>query len=137
MDIAGLKRNTAADKDGQWVTDIPQMDDLKLRVRGLSSPFVMECRARKERKITRAERERDGTLKPDVSIRIFSEVLHEAVLLDWENLRDDGKQIPYDPQLAQQLISSAETSPFREAVVWAAQVVEREEAEIKEDLAKN
>lgn len=137
MDLTNARRSTSADKDGRWVSDIPNMGDLKLRVRGLQSPIVIAHRSRKERKVLRSERERDGTLKPEVSLRLFSETLAEVVLLEWGNLSLNGEPIPYSQEKALELLCDPAYAPLQDAVVYAAGVVEREEEETKRELEKN
>lgn len=137
MDISSFKRDSASVEAGQWVSDIPGMGDARLRVRGLNSRTVIALRARKERKATRDERERDGTLKPAAARAVLGEVLHEAVLLEWDGLTDDGKPFPYDPDVARKWLTDPDFEPFADAVVWAAQIVDRGGADDREALAKN
>jgi len=137
MEISTIRRNTNAIEAGEWVSEIPNMDDVRLRVRGLSSPTVVAVRSRKERKVSRAGRERDGTLKPDVALTVLGEVLFEAVLLDWDGITQDGKPLPYDPVLAKQWLTSRDFVAFADAVTWAAQYVDRAVAETKEVSAGN
>lgn len=137
MDLSNLKRDSGQIEAGRWVEDIPGMDDLRLRVRGLTSPTVTALRARKMRKVGKSGRNPDGTLKPEVELHIFGEVLFETVLLDWDGLTDNGKPIPFDKDLAKQWLSSPDYMPFADAVTWAAQVVDRGLAEQQGGLEKN
>lgn len=134
MDISALKRDSKQVEAGTWINDIPSMGDLRLRVRGMSSPTVAALRARKERKATREEREPDGRLKADVALRIFGEVLHEAVLLEWDGLTQEGRPLPYDPELAKKWLTDPDYLPFADAVTYAAGVVDRGFAATKEDV---
>ena len=137
MEISTIKRNTASIEAGEWVGDIPNMDDVRLRVRGLSSPTVVAVRSRKERKVSRAGRERDGTLKPDVGLTVLGEVLFESVLLDWDGITQDGQPVPYNAELAKTWLTSRDYVGFADAVTWAAQYVDRSTAETKEAVAGN
>lgn len=51
MDIKSLKRDVAASTEGAWVGEIPEMGDLRLRVRGENSPKVAALQARKMRAV--------------------------------------------------------------------------------------
>lgn len=137
MDINDLKRDSAAASEGKWIADIPDLGNVRLRVRGLSSPKVIALRSRKERAVPRKERMRDGSLTPETAIRIGGEVLHEAVLLDWDGLTSDGKPVKYDPKLAADWCTNPDFQDFSNAVAWAAMVVDRGAADMTEDLAGN
>lgn len=137
MDIQSLKRDSSAAQAGQWVDDIPGMGDLRLRVRGLTSPTVIALRSRKERRVPRDQRERDGQIKPAVATAIFGEVLHEAVLLEWDGLTDGGKPFPFDADLAKQWLTDPDYAYFADAVTWAAQIVDRGRGGDQEYLEKN
>lgn len=137
MDLSNLKRDSGRIESGEWVDDIPGMGDLRLRVRGLSSPTVTALRARKQRKATKSERNGDGSLKTDVELRIFGEVLHEAVLLEWDCLTDGGVAIPYDAEKARKWLTDPDFMPFADAVTYAAQIVDRGFLEVADTLEKN
>lgn len=125
MKLSDLKRNSALIAEGQWVGGIPNMGDLRLRVRGISSPTVAAARARKERAVPRKERDRDGSLKHATSMRITGEILHEVILIDWEGVLDDkGKPLPFDAELAAKLCTDPDWIEFANAVAWAANVVD-------------
>lgn len=137
MEISTLKRDSAAVTAGQWVGDIPGLGDVRLRVRGLSSPVVVAVRSRKERKVPRDQRERDGSLKPAVGLVVFGEVLHEAVLLEWDGLTDDGEPVPYSAEMAEQWLTDPDFAFFADAVVYAAQIVDKGQVDAKGELAGN
>lgn len=137
MDIQSLKKDSAAIAEGQWIGEIPNMGDLRLRVRGASSPRVVAVRARKQRAVPRNERLRDGSLTVETTIRIETEVLHEAVLLDWDGLTDSGKPVKYDATLAETWLTNPDYRDFADAVVWASQVADRGVEDDKSKSAKN
>ncbi|WP_024586005.1 hypothetical protein [Aliihoeflea sp. 2WW] len=134
MDIASLKRDSSKVEAGDWVSDIPGMGDVRLRVRGLSSPTVVALRSRKERKVTREDRERDGSLKPEAAMRIFGEVLHEAVLFDWDGFTNGKQPLPFDANLAKEWLTNPDYVAFADAVVWAAQIVDKGRAGETDDM---
>lgn len=137
MEIGSLKRDAAGIEAGQWVGDIPNMGNLRLRVRGFSSPSVVTARSRKERAVERKERRRDGGLKPEAAMRVLSETLHEVVLLDWDGITEDGKPVPYSKELAKTWLTDPNMQPFNDAVSWAAMVVDNGEADKAEEIAGN
>jgi hypothetical protein len=137
MEISTLKRDSAAVAAGQWVGEIPGMGDVRLRVRGLSSPVVVAVRSRKERKVPRDQRERDGSLKPEIGLVLFGEVLHEAVLLGWDGLTDGGEPVPYSEEMAKAWLTDPDFAFFADAVVYAAQIVDKGQADSTESLKGN
>lgn len=137
MEVKGLSRDSSAVEAGAWVGDIPGADDLRLKVRGLSSPTAVATRHRKERRAPKGDRFADNTLKPEAALKIFGEVLFEAVLLDWENLTLNGEKVEYDKELAHKLLTHPDYTPFADAVTWAASSVDRTLQESQEELEKN
>jgi hypothetical protein len=137
MDITSFKRDAAGIDAGQWVGDIPNTGDLRLRVRGFTSPTVVAVRSRKERAVERKDRRRDGGLKPEAAMRVLSETLCEVVLLDWDGITDGGKPVPYSKDLAKKWLSDPNMQPFADAVSWAAMVVDNGEAAKAEEIAGN
>ena len=125
MELAGLKRDSAKVEAGEWVSDIPGFGDARLRVRGLESSVFATLRSRKERKVARDDRERDGSLKPAAARRVFGEALAECILLEWDGLTEGGKPLPYDEARAREFCTNPDFSPFADAVVWAASYVDR------------
>lgn len=137
MEISQLKRDAREVDSGQWVGDLAGMGDVRLRVRGLTSQTVVAARSRKERAVPRAQRNRDGSLKVDAAIKVLGEVVAETVLLDWEGITDKGEPVPYSAELAREWCTNPDFRPFLDAVVEAASVVDRGEADDAEDAAKN
>lgn len=129
MDIGSFKRDSAAVEAGQWVEDIPQAGDLRLKVRGLTSPSVRALTHRLERAVSSDQRERDGSLKPDAALGIFCTVLAREVLMDWENLSQGGKAVSYDQKLAEKWLTDPDMAFFADAVTWAARIVDKAKAE--------
>lgn len=137
MDISSLVLDVEAITEGQWVSDIPGMGDLRLRVRGMRSPKVQKLRARKLRALPKKDRGRDGMPTFEASMRVTAEVLHEAVLLDWDGLTDGGKPVKYDPEVAKQWLTDPRFQRFADAVAAAADYVDNGEAEAVEEIAGN
>lgn len=137
MDIQSLKKDVAASTEGQWVGDIPEMGDLRLRVRGENSPKVAALRARKLRAVPKDKRGRDGMPVFSEMLRVTAEVLHEVVLLGWDGLTNGGKPVKFDADLAREWLTNPDFQEFADAVAWASKVVANGDAERVEDLAGN
>ncbi len=137
MELNGIERDPATIEAGQWVTDIPDAGDLELRVRGMSSNYVMSVRNRKERRVPNDQRERDGTLKPDTALLVLGETMHEAILLEWRNLKNGGESIPYSSDMAKTLCTERRYLPFQNYVAWAANYVDRGRKDEQVALEKN
>ena len=126
MDIGSFKIDSKAAEAGDWVDGIPNFGDVRFKVRSRMSPSVIALQSRKERSLTADERLDDGmTPKPDAAMRIWGEVLFEAVLLDWDRITDAGKPIPYSKELAKQFCTDPDMILFQDAITWAATVLSR------------
>lgn len=137
MELSQLKKDSAAIAAGQWVDAIPGLGEARLRVRGINSPVVMALRSRKERQVPRNLREPDGSIKPETQLQILREVLHEAVLLEWDGFTEDDKPLPYSKDAAGRYLLDPDFEAFADAVAWAARVVENGGAANREELEKN
>jgi hypothetical protein len=135
MDIGNFKRDSAAIKAGQWVSDIPDAGDIRVRVRGLSSPVAIDARARKERSAAKKDRNRDGTIKAEPGIQIMREVLSEVILLEIEGLTEGGKPVTIERAKAMMLDPNYEG--LADIVTWAARAVDRGVADVTEEAEKN
>jgi hypothetical protein len=137
MDIANLKKSTDKVEGGAWVMDIPQMGELRLRVRGLGSEVYKALFARKQRAVPKDQRERDGSIKDDVLHRIRGEALHETILLEWDGLTAGGKPYPFDKEVALTWLTDQTFEDFHYAVLYAAGVVGKDRGEKVDNLSKN
>lgn len=137
MEISSLKRDSATIEAGQWVGEIPGMGDLRLKVRGSGSAVYTATLSRLSRAVERSERNRDGSLKTEAATRVMGTAMHQAILLDWSGITDNGKSVPYDSATALEWLTSPDYRPFLDAVVFAASVVENGRAQTEEDLEKN
>lgn len=137
MDIKGLKRDSASIEGGRWVTNIPGMGSMKLRVRGFGSSAYERGLARHMRAIDRTEREADGQPLPEALERAIRAAIHENILLDWAGLESDGKPLKYDADLAMEWLTHTDYKRFYRAVEWAAGVVDNGDAAATKVLEKN
>jgi len=137
MDISNLKRSIAVVESGDWVDGIPQMGELRLRVKGLNSAQYKAIFSRKQRAVPKDQRERDGSVKDDVLHVIRGEALHEAILLDWDGLTSAGAPVPFDSDQALIWLTDPEFEDFQFAVLYAAGVVGKDREVTGSALAKN
>jgi hypothetical protein len=136
VELNSLKRNSQAAADGRWVDDIPNMPGLRLKVRGLSCFAATSLRRAKERAVSRDDRER-GVIKLQVEQRIQREVMHEAILLDWEGLTNAGEPVPYSREQAAHLLLDPDYDIFAGAVAWAAGLVDTDNQGLEDDQKGN
>lgn len=135
MDISALKVSSVAIEQGEWVSDIPEAGDLRLKVRGMNNSAYREL----QNKLVAAipfKRRRKG-LSADEQERIQAKCLIETVLLDWENLRSGDQTIPYSRDMAEKLITDPDYRAFRDAVLFAAVTVGEAQEADDSDLEKN
>lgn len=137
MEISELKRDAARIDGGQWVGEIQDMGDLRLKVRGEGYLPFLSMLQRKIRAMTRSEKMPDGSPKPEPLLKATGEAAHAHLLIDWDGLTDEGKPLPYDREIALKWLTDPVYVHFSNAVAWAARQVERGAAEVKEVAGKN
>lgn len=121
MKLSSLKVESARIDAGVWVGDIPDMGDLRLKVRASDSVTVRSLAARLYRAVSRDDKDAGGSIKAEAADRIGGEVLARAVLLDWDGLTDDaGAPIPYALAAAHAMLIDPDFRAFRAAVEWAS-----------------
>jgi hypothetical protein len=132
MDLNEIAVNADAIENGAWVEKIPEMGDLRLKVRGIGNSDYRRLQDRLLAAIPRAKRADPAELE-----RVTAECMLKTVLLDWDGLKVNGAATPYSDDLARELLTNAKWQRFRNAVAWAAMNVADEEAIALEDDAKN
>lgn len=137
MEISSLKSNPQTVESGEWISDIPQMGEVRLKVRSLNYSVFKTLISRKSRAVPTKDRERDNSIKEDVLHRIRGEALHEAILLDWDGLTDAGKPVPFNSDQALQLLTEKDFADFQYAVLYAAGVAGKDRADLAAEAAKN
>lgn len=138
MKLSDIKRDTTAIAQGQWVGELDGMGDLRLKVRGISTPSVLATKSAKTRAALKKDRMRDGSLTQEAENRIWGEVMAEVILLDWEGVLDEnGKPLKYDPALALQLCTHPDWAVFAVAVVEAASRVDADNTGKIEEVSGN
>lgn len=121
MKLSNIAVNVENIEHGEWVDDIPEMENLRLRVRGIDNGDWKRLRSKHMDAIPRQWR---AGKRADEIDRIISICLRDAGLIDWEGLTDDeDKPIMYSRDMANKLLTEPQYRKFRDAVLWAATVV--------------
>src|SRR5262245_40290355 len=124
-------------ENGAWVDDIPELQGLRLKVRGNNNADWRRLQARLLDAVPRKKR-MGGRVDPDEQDKIIGSCLLSTCLLDWDGLEDDdGAPIPYSKQMAQKLLNEPEYRRFRDGVIWASNVVADESETNAEETAGN
>lgn len=136
MELTDIKRNVTAIEGGAWINNIPEMDDLELKVRGKDNADWRRLEAEKYAAVSWAKRV-NGRIPQDEMRRVNMELLLEACLLDWRNVTEHGSPVAFSREAAAQILNDPQCEGFADAIVWAASVVARTRATAAEDVAKN
>lgn len=137
MKITELAVDADRAENGAWVDDIPEVQGLRLKVRGSNNADWRRLQARLMDAVPRKKRI-GGRLDPDEQDSIISRCLINCCLLDWQGLEnDDGSELPYSKQMAEKLLTDPQYRRFRDSVIWAASVVADNTETDKEEIAGN
>lgn len=112
---------------GEWIGDIPDMEDVEFKVRSTNfKPF---------RVATAGLARRAGKkLNTDAGLHAFSvstgKPLAEHILLDWKGVTNGGQPLPFSPEIALAILTADDPhgigAAFRRGVEWAGdQVAEK------------
>ena len=134
MRLSSMKVNSARAEAGDWVGDIPDMGDLRLHVRGFTNSDYAAFSTKESTTVSREQREggsTHGAILPKVRDEIMVRGMVEHILLGWENLiGDDEQPIAYSKEQATAFLSDPDYRPLRNAVAWAAAMLEETEASV-------
>jgi hypothetical protein len=137
MKLSQVTIDASAHEQGQWIDDIPEMGDLRLRVRGIGNADWKRHASKLASAIPR-EKKRGGIIDPEAQDSIATTCLINACLIDWDGLTDDDdKPIAYSKAKAKELLEDPALRRFRDAVLWAANMAGDSTAAKKEDVAGN
>ena len=127
MKLNDLKIDAAKAEAGDWVGDIPDLGDLRLKVRGIANSDARRLRNKLVATLARALR-----TEPLEQDKITARILAETVLLGWENFDQT-----YSKERAFEILSDPDYEPFRDGVVWASTMVAECQTANMGDDAKN
>lgn len=123
MRLSEIKVDSNAIENGVWIDNIPDMGNLRLKVRGAGNAAYAAEQAKLLAAAPRSEKVA-GRLVPAAADRIMSECLAKATLLGWEGIEgDDGQPLPYSKETALKLLCDPEYRVLRDAVLWASSQV--------------
>lgn len=137
MKLSDIKVDVNRAEQGDWVSDVPELEGVRLKVRGLSNPDFQRVVDKLTAAVPRHKRV-NGRIDPVERDRIGGQALAQTILLDWDGLtQEDGSVLPYSPDLARKLLTEPEFRVFRDGVTWAAQQVADTRAVSTEEDGKN
>jgi hypothetical protein len=124
MEIGALRRDMAAIDGGRWVdkTEVPDLRDIRVKVRGLGSTIAREELARLQR---------DGMAANDA----IQYVTNATCLLEIEGLTSDGKPVAADDIRGQ--LADPAMEPLALLILKAIERVDATREAKAEALAKN
>lgn len=137
MLLSDIKRDVAAIEQGQWVDGIPDMGTLRLKVRGADNSDWRRLMSKLTQAVPRSKLV-NGRLAPDDVDRITGLCLLNAGVIDWDGLEGpDGAPLAYSKAQADLLLTDPAYADFRNAALWAASMVGKQQAEATAADAKN
>lgn len=127
MKLGSIKTDLAKVEQGMWIDSIPDMGDLRLKVRPIGNPDYRRVYGQLVESTPR-DKKRGGMVTDfDTRQQIAGRALADTVLLGWEGLEgDDNQPIPYDAATAKKYLLDPEMVAFRDAVTWAATVAQEQ-----------
>lgn len=136
MDLNGLAINVDRLENGDWVPNIPDLGDIKFKVRGVGNKAFRKLQADLIAALPIAKKV-GGNIDPAAQDEITSTCIVETILLDWSGLSKDGAPLPYSKEMAAQLLGNPQFKRFRDGVLWAASVVAENRDFSTGETAKN
>jgi hypothetical protein len=119
MDIANLTKSANLN-EGQWVGDLPEMGDIRFKVRSTGFKPYKVAVAGLARRTGKKLRTDEGVIDFAVTT---GKALAEHILLDWEGVTDGGKPLKYDAKKALAILTADDDfgigEAYRKAVEWA------------------
>lgn len=137
MDIKDLYFDAKRSSEGTWVSDLPEMGDLRLKVRGLRCPEYRNRLEMELRRVPRKHRDNANEVLFEERLRITSKLVHEVLLLDWDGLSNEGKPVPYNAKLAEKWCTDPNYRRFADAVVYAASVADNMASDVAQEAVGN
>jgi hypothetical protein len=139
--ISDIRVDAAKIEAGDWVGDLaelfPGLEGVRLKVRGTGNADYRRLQGKKLRKVASLRLGADK--EQEAALAVTNELLAETILLDWDGIfQEDGKTpLAYAPELAAQLLTDPEMRIFRDAVVYAGNLVASRKKDPGDDAKKN
>jgi hypothetical protein len=98
MELSKMK-GTPAEQEGVWF----KWEDAKLKIASINSKRYQ--RILQDKQAPYRAQIRRGTLPDETREQLATEAMAEAILLDWENVKENGTEIPYSVAAAKDLLT--------------------------------
>ena len=129
-----LKKEYATDREkeieGSW-EDFG--DECFFLIARVGNPRYVEAFRRISKPYTKALRRQN--LKEEIAERLMNETYAEAIILDWKNLMEDGKMVPYSKENCIRILT--EYRDLKDQIVKIADSMETYRTEFNLDSEKN
>lgn len=137
MKLDDIKVDVSKLENGEWVDNIPDMEGLRLKVRGINNTAYRRLQQRLVSTLPRKKRINQQIDIEDMD-RITSTCLFECCLDGWDGITNGtGEPLPFTKEKAHELLFNPEWRAFRDAVLWAATFVVDQAREEREVIEKN
>jgi hypothetical protein len=134
MKLSSLTVNPTAIEQGDWVGDIPDCGDLRLKVRGIGNDDYRRMYQAKFVALTREQRKPANLAAAQEAI--MAECLSATCLIGIENLEGEGGT-PVTMEDAQTMLLDPKYGPLRSAVFYAANLISQNAVGEQDAAAKN
>lgn len=115
MKIEDIAVDTNLIEQGAWVSDIPELEGVRLKCRGSDNKDWRRMAQHLVNAVPR--KKRIPLLDPAEQDRVNAIVIRECGLLDWEGIEDnDGNPVPYSKKKAEEYLN---VKKFRDGALYA------------------
>jgi hypothetical protein len=128
LKVKDIENRTSRVEGGGWVKNLPNLPGVAVKVRGSNNTEYRRRLGEMVGELSAEERKDKDRLT-----EIDTVLLAETILVDWEGIDD----LEYSPEAAMELLTNPKLALFREAVIFAANVVAHEGRDTLEDDVKN
>lgn len=137
MKFSDIKIDSTKHDNADWVDNIPEFQGVRFKVRAAENNDWRKLRQVLVDAIPRKHKV-GGRLRPEDQDRLIAILLRDTSLVDWDGLEnDDGTPLAYSREAADKFLTEPDFGKFREAVMYAANIVSEQYASDVEDIAKN
>lgn len=137
MDLSGINKTASLD-EGEWVSDIPDLDGIRFKVRSANYRPFRVATAALARRSGKRMRSDEGLMAFNVAT---GKPLAEHILLDWDGVTDNGKPVKFTKEKAIAVLTADDDfgigQAFRRGVEWAGDLVAERIADTAKEAAGN
>lgn len=143
MKLSSIRIDSARLEGGDWVSDIPGLGDIRLKVRGLGNLDYRRLHAKLVDQVSEADRDEDGAIRPKVLDAITADLALNTLLVGWDGVEHDDSTPevrmfePFTPETATRYLTNPDYRAFLVGVIYAADQVAERAAAKAEVEAKN